>query len=194
MISNSEKNKRNHDDQHNRPEIDQLRRKDRGIAIRKHGKVVTLDVEEREDHVAPSVLPDEARPALEAVLVDGPGGVDEVEQDVVEPGLKGGDGGALGDEEGGEGVGRGDAKRQDLSSRSISTEIDFVGRIGQELPQDQDNVKVFGFEICKASLFAFLDLIYRPWGLCIDFLLILAVDKFWCGMGICISSCWRCIS
>ena len=90
---------------------------DGGVAIGEHSEVVAFDVEEGEDQVAPAVFPDEARPAFGAVFVEGIGGIDEVEKDVIKPGLEGGDRGALRDEEGGEGVCRGDAEGEDLAGR-----------------------------------------------------------------------------
>ena len=56
----------------------------------------------------PPVLEEKPGITLEAIAVDSVRGVDDVEEDVIEEGLEGGDGGALSGEEGRECVGSGD--------------------------------------------------------------------------------------
>ena len=75
------------------PEVDQLRAEDGGVAVREHGEVVALYVEEGEDEIFPAALHDDrVHVAPEAVLVDGVSGVEQIEQYVVPEGLEGGDG------------------------------------------------------------------------------------------------------
>lgn len=115
MIADMEEEERDDDDGDDGEEVDELRGQDGGVPVREHGEVVSLDVEEGEDDVFPTIFQQEAEPALEAAAVQGVGGVDDVEEDVVEEGLEGGDGGALGDEEGGEGICGCDAESEDLT-------------------------------------------------------------------------------
>ena len=73
LVANLEEEKRQDDHADDAPEIEQLRRQDVGVAIRQHGEVVALDVEEAEDKVLPPAAPDDPGPLLEAVVVDGDG-------------------------------------------------------------------------------------------------------------------------
>lgn len=98
VVAHAQEAKRDDDDGDDGEEVDELRGEDGGVAVGEHGEVVPLHVEEGEDDVFPAMAEHEAAPAGEAVAVEGEGGVDKVEQDVVEEGLEGGDGGALGDE------------------------------------------------------------------------------------------------
>jgi len=77
-----------HDD---RPEIDELRREDGGVAVRQDCEVVALDIQEREDDVFPAIFGKEADVARGFVAVQGVGRVDDVEEDIVPKRLKGGD-------------------------------------------------------------------------------------------------------
>ena len=63
----------------------------------------------------PAIFEEEAGVTFEPIAVDGVRSVDCVEEDVVEEGLEGGDGGALSDEEGREGIGSGDTEGEDLT-------------------------------------------------------------------------------
>ena len=105
MVADAEKEKGDNDDEDNGPEVDELGGKDGCVAVSQDSEVVALDVAEGENDVLPAPCPEEAQVSLEAVAVDGVGGVDEVQEDVVEEALKGGDRGALVVEESGEGVG-----------------------------------------------------------------------------------------
>ena len=88
---------------------------DVGVAVGEDGEVVSFDVHEGEDDVLPAIDEQELEVAFRPVSVDRVGGVDGGEDDVVEEGLEGRNGGASVDEEGGEGVRRCDAEGEDLS-------------------------------------------------------------------------------
>ena len=61
------------------------------VSVGQHNEVIAFDVAESEKEVFPSIFPDQLCPLLEAILVPGIAGVDDIEEDVVEEGLKGGD-------------------------------------------------------------------------------------------------------
>lgn len=110
-----------HDD--NGPEVDELGGQDGGVAVGQDDEVVALDVEEGQDQEAPAVLEHHLAPALEAVLVDGVAGVDDVEQHVVEEGLEGRDAGALARQQLAERVGRRDADGEHLAQQQRKPEL-----------------------------------------------------------------------
>lgn len=59
-------------DDHNHgygPEVDELRREDIGILIGQHRKVISLDVEERQDEVFPPVDPAHSQPSFDPIFV-----------------------------------------------------------------------------------------------------------------------------
>ena len=108
-------------DQHDEddgPEVDELRGQDGGVAVGQHGEVVALDVEEREDEVLPPEMPQEPQVPREAILVDCESGVRQVEEDVIEEGLEGGDGNAFVCEKGRKGVCGREAEGEDLSEKA----------------------------------------------------------------------------
>ena len=51
VVAHVQEQEGNHDDEHNGPEVDQLRREDRRVPVREHREVVTFHVEEGEDDV-----------------------------------------------------------------------------------------------------------------------------------------------
>lgn len=73
---------------HNRPEVDELGGEDGRVAVSENYKVVAFYIEESKDDVPPPVFDKHPTPFLEAVLVDGVGGVDEIKENVVEEGLE----------------------------------------------------------------------------------------------------------
>jgi hypothetical protein len=77
------------------PKVDELRGQNGGVTVGEYYEVVPFDVEEGQDKEAPAVEDDQTSPLLEAVLVDGVGGVDQVQEDVVEERLEGGDRGSF---------------------------------------------------------------------------------------------------
>lgn len=58
----------------------------------------------------PPIFEEKAAISPESVAVDGIGSVSEVQKNVIEEGLEGRDGGALGSEQARKGIGRGDAQ------------------------------------------------------------------------------------
>ena len=155
------------------------------VPIREHGEVVALDVEKGEDDVFPAILENHAAPFGEAVLGDGVGGVDEVEEDVIEEGLEGRDGGAFHHQQGGEGVGAGDAD-------------------GEDLAEPEDEPEVAGAEVGEFGFPGFvLDRYDRVFfgglwqGAVVDFWERLVANDFWCGaMGdfwkrLAVNNLWR---
>lgn len=98
VVAHLEEEEANSDDDDDGPEVDQLRGQDGRVAVREHGEVISLYVAEREDDVLPAVFEEKLAIFFPAVLVDGPGRVDQVEQDVDEKRLKCGDAGAIDDE------------------------------------------------------------------------------------------------
>lgn len=122
MVAHAQQGEGDEDDHDDGPEVDELGAEDGGVAVCEHDEVVPLDVAEGEDEVLPPVAPDELRPPLAgAVAVEGEGGVDEGEQDVVEERLEGRDGGSCGREQAREGVGRRDAEREYLPTQLVSS-------------------------------------------------------------------------
>ena len=131
VVADVEEEEGDCDDEDDGPEVDELGGEDGGVAVGEDGEVIAFNVEEGEDDVwmrviigwlrgrgkvvsrgmrgltFPPVFEEEAGVAFEAVTVDGVGGVDNVEEDIVEEGLEGGDGGAASGEEGREGIGGG---------------------------------------------------------------------------------------
>ncbi len=102
----------------------------RGVAVREHCEVVALDIEEGEDDVLPAISEDNAAPFGESVSVDGVGSVDEVEEDVVEESLEGGDGSAFGHQQRGKRIGAGDTEGEDLAESEDKPEI-FGSEVGE---------------------------------------------------------------
>nr|POE52330.1 hypothetical protein CFP56_70249 [Quercus suber] len=88
VVADFQEDQRDEDDDGDGPEVDELRGEDGGVLVSVDGEVVTLNVAEGEDEVAPAVLPHEPAPALEAVAHDRGGGVDERQQDVGEQRLE----------------------------------------------------------------------------------------------------------
>ena len=123
VVADLQKEETDRDDDDDGPEVDELGGEDGGVAVGEHGEVVALDVAEGEDDVLPAVPEHHARPAAQPVAVEGVAGVDEVEQDVVEEGLEGRDGGPFHDEEGGQGVRAGDADSEDLAQDQDRPEV-----------------------------------------------------------------------
>lgn len=108
-VAHTQEEKRQNDDDDDGPEVDELSGEDSGVAVGKDDEVVAFDVDEGEDEETPAVFQDDLEPAFEAELVERVARVDEVEEDVVEEGLEGGDRSALVAEELRERVRRGDA-------------------------------------------------------------------------------------
>ncbi|KAH6604416.1 hypothetical protein Trco_007862 [Trichoderma cornu-damae] len=123
LVAHAQQGEGDDDDADDGPEVEQLGGQEVGVAVGQDGEVVALDVEEGHDEVAPAVLDHDTPPDAGAVPPDGDGGVDEEEQDVVEDGLEGGDVRAGVGEERGEGVGAGDAERQDLADGDDGPEV-----------------------------------------------------------------------
>lgn len=98
MVANAKEGKRDDDHGDDCEEVDQLCRQDGGISVGKHGEIVTFNVEEGKDDVLPPIFEQKPTIALKPVAVKGVGGVDDIEQDIHEESLKGGDGSALCDE------------------------------------------------------------------------------------------------
>lgn len=98
VVSHVQETEGDDDDGDDGEEVDQLRRQDGRVSVSQDGEVVPLHVEEGENDVFPAILEHQTAPAFEAVPVEGEGGVDDIEQDVVEEGLKGRNRGALSDE------------------------------------------------------------------------------------------------
>nr|POE79911.1 uncharacterized protein CFP56_07977 [Quercus suber] len=82
MVANFQEDQRDEDDDGDGPEVDELRGEDGGVLIGVDGEVVTLDVAEGENEIAPAVPEHKAQPALEAVFDDRGRGVDQRQQDV----------------------------------------------------------------------------------------------------------------
>ena len=95
VVADLEENERDDDHDRDGPEVDQLCRQDSCVPVRQDGKVVSLDIAEGEDEIAPAVGPEQAQPSLEAVLVYRCRRVNEVQQYIVEKTLKRRDGGTL---------------------------------------------------------------------------------------------------
>ena len=95
VVADFEEDEGDDDDGDDGEEVDELGGEDGCVAVREYGEVVAFDVEEGEDDVFPAVFYQEGEVAARFVPVDGVGCVEEVEEDVVEEGLEGGDGGAL---------------------------------------------------------------------------------------------------
>lgn len=89
------------------------------------GEVVALDIAEGEEEVFPAETPglDYVPPALPAIEIDGVGGVDDVEENVVEEGLQPRDGGSNLGEQGRKSVGAGDAQRKHLTEQEHDPEL-----------------------------------------------------------------------
>jgi hypothetical protein len=81
------------------PEVEELGRKNVGVAVRKDREIVPLDIQERKDSVFPAIHQEEFEVLLESVTVDCVCCVDQSEEDVVEKGLEGRDGGTFVKEE-----------------------------------------------------------------------------------------------
>lgn len=75
----------------------------------------------------PAVFEEEAGIAFEAIAVNGVGGVYYVEEDIVEEGLEGGDGGALNDKEAREGIGSGNTEGEDLTVFCLARIVTSIG-------------------------------------------------------------------
>jgi len=73
----------------NGPEIDELGREKVGVAVAQHGKVVALNVAEREDQVFPAMLVKHLTPTFEAIVIDCNRSPNQGERDVAEKCLKG---------------------------------------------------------------------------------------------------------
>lgn len=123
LVAHAQQDEGDDDDADDGPEVEQLGGQKVGVAVGEHGEVVTLDVEEAHDEVAPAVLDEDVPPDTRAVAPHGDGGVDEEEQDVVEDGLEGGDVCANVCEEGRKGVCAGDTEREDLANGDDGPEI-----------------------------------------------------------------------
>lgn len=112
-----EQYERDDDDHHDGPETDKVGRQDGSVSVSEDNKVVSLDIKEGQDEVSPSILDQDLGPTLEAIFVDGVGGVDNVEQDVVEKGLECRDRGALPSKEGCKGIGTSLAEGKSLTGQ-----------------------------------------------------------------------------
>ena len=91
VVAHAQEGEGQDDDGDDGPEVDQLGGDDGGVAEGEHDKVISLDVEEREDKVLPGPGAQHLPIALGANLVERVGRVDDVEQHVVEEQLEGGD-------------------------------------------------------------------------------------------------------
>lgn len=95
VISHPKENEGDDDDRDDSEKVNQLGRQYRSVSVGKDGEVVTLHVQEGEDNVFPAIFEQQSTPAFEAITVKSERSVDDVEQDIVEEGLKGWDGRAL---------------------------------------------------------------------------------------------------
>ena len=123
MVADFESDKGDDDDHDDGPETDELCRQDSRVSVAEHDKVITLDIEKGQDDISPAVLENHITPALPAIAIDSVAGVDDVEQDVVEEGLKGRDRGALCGEKRGKCVGTGLTESRGLRQDEYDPEI-----------------------------------------------------------------------
>jgi len=130
VVSHAQEHEGDDDDKDDGPEVYQLRGDDGGVAVGEDDEVVTLDVEEAKDEVLPSRGFDDLPVSLGADLVERIWGEDEIEEDVSEERLEGGNGCALVGEEAREGVGPCDAEGEDLADK-------------------EDEVEAGGFDVCE---------------------------------------------
>ncbi|KAB8801894.1 hypothetical protein FH972_026715 [Carpinus fangiana] len=149
-VAHAEHEEGDDDDDDNGPEVDQLGAQDAGVAVGEDEEVVAHGVEEAQDQVAPALGDQHAGPLLEAVAVDGVGGVDEIEQDVVEQGLEGGDRGVGVEEQAGESVGARDAQRKDLPVCVLVSTGSTV-RQGNNLPEHEHDPELARLDVRKPA-------------------------------------------
>lgn len=116
VIAHAQEEEREHDDHHDRPEVDELDAEHGGVRVCQHHEVVALDVAEGQDDVFPAVAVHQAEPALDAVTVHRVGSEDGRQQGVVEQCLESGDGPFLSLEEGREGARRRVGNGEQLST------------------------------------------------------------------------------
>ena len=133
LVAHLEEEKGDDDDTHDGPEVEQLSGEQVGVAVRQHSEVVSLDIQKRHDEVLPAILHRSLHPRPGSLANQEDEVVDDEEQDVVEEGLEGGDVGAGDGELGAEGVGGGDAQREDLADGDDDPE---VGRREVAVPVD----------------------------------------------------------
>lgn len=96
-------------------------RQDVGVAVCKNSAIVSLDVEESQDDILPTILEQKLEIFLEPIFVKCVGAVGKSEEHVVEHGLESWNRSVLVVREKiGEGIGRGDAEGKDLSKERIS--------------------------------------------------------------------------
>lgn len=140
MVANLEEKERNGDNNDDSPETDELRGKDRGVAICQDGEIVALNITEGQDDVCqaisyipisfavttptfPPILPDHFRPFLEPVFVESIPSIHYIKQHIVEQSLEGRDGCALNDQKCGQSIGAGDTNREDLAKNEDEPKI-----------------------------------------------------------------------
>lgn len=134
VIPHFEEDERDGDNDDDGPEVDELGGEDGRVAVGEDNEVVAFDVEEGEDEKAPAILPNETGPAAKAVLVQGVGRVDDVEEDVVEERLEGGDRGARLAKERRERIGGRGTEGQDCRDGMLAVSIFMVRKERETYP------------------------------------------------------------
>ena len=123
LVAHAEQREGDYDNAHDGPKVEELRRQEVGVAVRKDRKVVALHVEEGQDQVLPALPAHHSRPLLGTILPERDGGVDDDDEGVCEEQLERRDvGSGIGDE-GCEGVGARDAEGKDLPDGEDNPEI-----------------------------------------------------------------------
>lgn len=115
FVANAKKSEGDDNDADYGPEIQKLSRKEVGVAVSEDGEVIAFYIHKTQQDVLPAIDEEDFEVFLDTVAIDGIGGVNDGEKDVVEKGLKGGNGGSFVDKESGKGVGCCNAKGKHLS-------------------------------------------------------------------------------
>jgi hypothetical protein len=88
VVANLENNQRDDDYHNDGPEAEKLSGQEIGILVGQHDKVVALDIQEGQYKESPAIFYNHLTPFGKAILVDGEGGVYDVQQNIVEEGLE----------------------------------------------------------------------------------------------------------
>jgi hypothetical protein len=88
MVANLEDDQRDNNDHNDCPEAEKLSGQNICILVGQHDEVVALDIQEGQNEESPTIFYNHLTPFGEAVLVNGEGGVYNVQQNIVEEGLE----------------------------------------------------------------------------------------------------------
>jgi hypothetical protein len=88
VVANLENDQRDNNDHDNSPEAEKLGGQQVCILVGQHDEVVAFDIQKGQDEESPTIFYNHLTPFGEAVLVNGEGGVYNVQQNIVEEGLE----------------------------------------------------------------------------------------------------------